>query len=79
MEARTEYLENRVKQLSEEVAGYKELVQSYEGILAALIKGVGGEATIKAEDVKASIEAREKLMYQYDADNQTYTMMAVAE
>lgn len=74
---REAYLEGRVQKLTAEVEGYKELMNSYEGILCALVKGAGGAVTIKAEDVKAAIEVKDKLMYHYDADQQTYTMTTV--
>jgi hypothetical protein len=72
--AREVYLEERVQKLPAEVEGYKELMSSYEGILCALVKGTGGAVTIKAEDVKEAIEVKDKLMYHYDANQQTYTM-----
>ena len=79
MDAREEYLEGRVKKMTEEVAGYKELVRSLEGIMAALVKKGGGEVEVSMEDVKEAIDARKRLMYHYNADKKTYTLMAVEE
>lgn len=77
MEARVEYLENRVKKLTEDNGGYQELVASLEGIMAVMVKNAGGEIVVAMKDVKEAIDAKTKMMYKYDAVNQSYTMMAV--
>lgn len=77
MEARVEYLENRVKKLTEDNGGYKELVASLEGIMAVMVKNAGGEVEVSMEDVKEAIDAKKKLMYHYNANKRTYKLMAV--
>lgn len=78
-EARMEYLENRVKGLTEDVRGYEELVTSYEGIMAAMVKNAGGQIVVAMDDVKEAIEKKKKLMYHYNAEERSYTLMAVEQ
>lgn len=68
MEARTEYLENRVKQLMAEIGGYKETLQSNECLMAAMVKKAGGEMTVRLEDVKAATEQKLRLVYRWDPE-----------
>lgn len=72
-QGRLAYLENRVKEMRGQIAGYEETLRSNECIMAALVKKAGGELMLTQEEIKEATEAGSKIIYHWDAEKRTFT------
>lgn len=77
--ARQVYLEDRVKQLMEQVAGYKQVLASNECIMAAMVKQAGGSLVVKMDDVKEATEQKLQIKYQYIPEDRAYALTTAQE
>lgn len=68
MEARIEYLENRVKQLVDAEAGWKQALKSNEQIMALMVKKAGGIMTLTQEEIKQATENDLRMLLEWNPE-----------
>lgn len=74
MEARMEYLENRVKQLTDAEAGWKQALKSNEQIMAVMVKKAGGMMTISLEEIKEATEGNLRMLLEWNPEKKHFEM-----
>ena len=74
MEARIEYLENRVKQLVDAEAGWKQALKSNEQIMALMVKKAGGIMTLTQEEIKQATENDLRMLLEWNPEKRYFEL-----
>lgn len=74
MEARIEYLENRVKQLADAEAGWKQALKSNEQIMALMVKKAGGIMTLTQEEIKQATENDLRMLLEWNPEKRYFEL-----